>query len=292
MSYNRRSFLKVSAALGGGYLLIQATGCNASSKLSGKDKPFGLQLYTLRDDMATDPKGTLKKVSEFGYKQIESFEGANGMFFGMTNKAFKQYMDDLGMTIVTSHCNINKDFEKKVDEAAEIGMKYLICPSYGDQKTVEGYKKAATVFNEKGAICKKAGLRFAYHNHEYEFRDLEGTTPEDILIQNTDKDLVDYEMDIYWVVTAGHNPIGWMKKYPSRFKLYHVKDRKKDIPNTTRAAFTTLGDGKIDFFEIAKLAEKNGDPYYFVEQDQADIPALDAVQKNARYLKEVLLPKI
>ena len=292
MSYNRRSFLKVSAALGSGYLLMQATGCHASSKMSGKDKPFGLQLYTLRDDMAKDPKGTLKKVAEFGYKQIESFEGANGMFFGMGNKGFKQYMDDLGMTIVTSHCNINKDFEKKAAEASEIGMKYLICPSNGDQKTVEGYKKAAALFNEKGAICKKAGLRFAYHNHEYEFKKVDNQFPLELMIQNTDKDLVDYEMDIYWVVTAGEDPIEWMKKYPSRFKLYHVKDRKKDIPNTTRAAFTTLGDGKIDFFAIAKLAEKNGNPYYFVEQDQSDIPALDAVQKNARYLKEVLLPKI
>lgn len=292
MSYNRRSFLKVSAALGSGYLLMQATGCHASSKMLGKDKPFGLQLYTLRDDMAKDPKGTLKKVADFGYKQIESFEGANGMFFGMGNKGFKQYMDDLGMTIVTSHCNINKDFEKKAAEASEIGMKYLICPSNGDQKTVEGYKKAAALFNEKGAICKKAGLRFAYHNHEYEFKKVDNQFPLELMIQNTDKDLVDYEMDIYWVVTAGEDPIEWMKKYPSRFKLYHVKDRKKDIPNTTRAAFTTLGDGKIDFFDIAKLAEKHGRPYYFVEQDQSDTTALDAVQKNARYLKEVLLPKI
>lgn len=292
MSYNRRSFLKVSAALGSGYLLMQATGCHASSKMSGKDKPFGLQLYTLRDDMAKDPKGTLKKVSEFGYKQIESFEGANGMFFGMTNKEFKKYMDDLGMTIVNSHCNINKDFEKKVDEAAEIGMKYLTCPSNGDQKTAEGYKKAAALFNEKGAICKKAGLRFAYHNHEYEFKKVDNAFPLELMIQNTNKDLVDFEMDIYWVVTAGEDPIAWMNKYPSRFKLYHVKDRKKDIPNTTRAAFTTLGDGKIDFFSIARLAEKNGDPYFLVEQDQADIPALDAVQKNARYLKEVLLPRL
>ena len=292
MSFNRRSFLKISAALGGGYLLTQATGCSAASKMSGKDKPFGLQLYTLRDDMTKDPKGTLKKVAAFGYKQIESFEGANGMFFGMGNKGFKQYMDDLGMTIVTSHCNINKDFEKKAAEASEIGMKYLICPSNGDQKTVEGYKKAAALFNEKGAICKNAGLRFAYHNHEYEFNKVDNAFPLEVMIQNTDKDLVDYEMDIYWVVTAGQDPIEWMKKYPSRFKLYQVKDRKKDIPNTTRAAFTTLGDGKIDFFTIAKLAEKNGNPYYFVEQDQSDTSALDAVQKNARYLKEVLLPKI
>ena len=113
---------------------------------------------------------------------------AKGNVLGMGNKGFKSYMDELGMTIVSSHCDINKDFERKADEAAAIGMKYLICPHYGAQKTLDGFKKAAEIFNERGDICKKAGIRFAYHNHEYSFKPLDGQIPQDVMMQNTNKD--------------------------------------------------------------------------------------------------------
>jgi sugar phosphate isomerase/epimerase len=289
MLYQRRDFIKIAATLTSGVALTKLIGCSSGSKIRGGQKAFGLQLYTLRNEMAKDPKGVLKQVAAFGYKQIESFEGAKGMFWGMGNTGFKSYMDELGMTIVSSHCDINNNFEQKANEAAAIGMKYLICPAIGDQKTVEGYKKAAEKFNDRGDICKKAGLRFAYHNHDYTFTLLGDQFPQDILMQNTNKDTVDYEMDVYWVVTAGQGPADWLNKYPDRFKLFHIKDRKKDAPFDKKAAFAVLGTGQINYPEFTKLAEKKGSPYFIVEQDQADIDPLMAVQQNAEYMKGLKL---
>lgn len=292
MNYQRRDFLKVAAMLTSGLALTQLVGCNSTSKLAGGKKPFGLQLYTLRNEMAKDPKAVLKQVAGFGYKQIESFEGAQGMFWGMGNTGFKSYMDELGMTIVSSHCDINKDFERKAGEAAAIGMKYLICPHYGAQKTLDDYKKAADKFNDRGEICKKAGIRFAYHNHDYSFAIKDNQFPQDIMMQNSNKETVDFEMDVYWVVTAGQSPIEWINKYPDRFKLFHIKDRKKDATPDKKAAFAVLGTGQINYPEITKLAEKKGNPYFIVEQDQTDESPLLAVERNAEYMKNVIMAKL
>src|SRR6185295_19819121 len=158
--YNRRNFLKATGTLASGLLIARSAfsmgervGPNASIK------KFGLQLWSVRDDLAKDPKGVLKQLAAFGYKQIESFEGKQGIFWGMTNKEFKAYMDELGLTIISAHCDINKDFETKAAQAGEIGMKYLICPSLGAPKTIDDFKKAAEKFNACGDICKKNGLR-------------------------------------------------------------------------------------------------------------------------------------
>src|SRR6185369_3087039 len=168
MSFNCRNFLKAGGMLASG-LMVGSQASKALGILESNTpaplKTFGLQLYSLRDDLPKDPKGVLKQVASFGYKQVESFEGKDGMFWGMTNKEFKKYMDSLGMTIISSHCGIGDGFEKKAAEAGAIGMKYLICPWIGPQKTVDDYKKFADKFNACGAICKKHGLRFAYHNH-------------------------------------------------------------------------------------------------------------------------------
>ncbi|HUM67194.1 MAG TPA: twin-arginine translocation signal domain-containing protein [Chitinophagaceae bacterium] len=170
MDFKRRQFLKMSGNLAA-LLALGPVACKLSSNDQNESKEdttaanagtvatgtalaaFGLQLYTLRDDLPKDPKGVLKQVASFGYKQIESFEGKDGMFWGMSNTDFKKYMDDLGMVIVSSHCDINKDFEKKAADAAAIGMKYLICPWLGPQKKIDDFKKAADEFNKRGEIC-------------------------------------------------------------------------------------------------------------------------------------------
>src|SRR5688572_21939610 len=157
--------------------------------------------------MPKDPKGVLKQVASYGYKQIEGYEGAKGMFWGMTPADFKKYMDDLGLDFMASHCDIDKNFEQKVADAASIGMKYLICPSRGGRKTSDDFKKVAADFNAKAEICRKNGIRFAYHNHEYGFNAIDGEFPQDIMMKNTDPSLVDFEMDIYWVVTGKQDPI-------------------------------------------------------------------------------------
>lgn len=288
--YQRREFLKTTAT---GIALTaisgQLAGCKSSS-LFGSDtlKEFGLQLYTLRDVIANDPKGILKQVAAMGYKQVESFEGKAGMFWGMSNIEFKKYMDDLGMKIVSSHCNTENDFKKKVNEAAEIGMKYLINPYVGPQKTIDASKKIAERFNQLGEICKGAGLRFAYHNHDYSFKAVDGQIPMDVMIQNTDPSLVDFEMDIYWVVTAAEDPIKWLEKYPNRFRLCHIKDRKKNVPLSDKDASCVAGEGQINFAKILKAGQKKGLQYFIVEQERYDnSTSLLAAKANADYLKKL-----
>ena len=294
MSYKRRDFLKTTtAAIAITAITGELLGCKSSSMLGGSDgtlKEFGLQLYTLRDVMPADPKGVLKQVAEMGYKQIESYQHDKlGMFWGMKNTEFKKYMDDLEMQIVSSHTDINKDFERKADEAAAIGMKYLICPSLPNEKdmTQDDYKKAAEIFNQRGAVCKAKGLRFAFHNHDQAFSQRpSGFIAEEVLLQNTDPSLVDYEMDIYWVVTGGQDPVTWLNKYPNRFKLGHIKDRKKDTPLSEREVSVNVGEGSIDFKKILAVAKKQGMQFYIVEQEKYEgTTPLAAAKADAEYLK-------
>lgn len=287
MEIKRREFLKTTAIATTGVMLSSyLPSCKSASISKDVRDNFGLQLYTLRDVLPNNPKDVLTQVASFGYKQIESYEGAKGMFWGMKNTEFKKLMDDLGMKIVSSHCDINKDFERKAAEAAEIGMKYLICPYLGPQKTIDDFKKFAATFNQRGETCKKNGIRFGYHNHDYGFVAVDGQLPQDVMMQNTDKNLVDFEMDIYWVVTAGQDPIAWIDKYPGRFKLSHIKDRKKGAPLSNRDASVDLGKGGIDFKAILKEAGKKGMDYYIVEQEAYEnTTPLAAAKADADYLK-------
>jgi sugar phosphate isomerase/epimerase len=282
---NRREFLKNSsfAALG-----LSLPFAGKSSMLNGLSpyksiNTFGLQLWTVKEDMGRDVKDTLQKVAADGYKIIESFEGPKGIFWGWKNTDFKKYMDDLGMKIVSSHCDISKDFERKAAQAAEIGMKYLLCPYKGPQKSIEDFKRFASEFNAAGEVCKKNGIRFAYHNHDYSFKPIDGQVPQEVMMNNTDKDLVDFEMDIYWVVAAGEDPKAWFKKHPGRFKLCHIKDLKK---TATGHESVQLGTGIIDFPSILKEGTAHGLKYYIVEQEAfTGTNPLDSAAADAKYFK-------
>ncbi|HEU4858356.1 MAG TPA: sugar phosphate isomerase/epimerase [Chitinophagaceae bacterium] len=282
----RNEFLKLSGlALAGLASASGLPGCTASDE---KLKEFGIQLWSVRDDLAKDPKSVLKQLSSYGYKQIESFEGEKGMFWGMSNTEFKSYMDELGMKIVSSHCDINKDFEKKAADAAAIGIKYLICPYKGPQENLDAFKKFADEFNQKGEICKKNGIRFAYHNHDYSFVVMNGEMGQDVMMKNTDPNLVDFELDMYWVVAAGQDIETWLKKYPKRFRLGHVKDRKKDATAADKDASTDLGTGSIDYTNILKTAKKEGMEYFIVEQERWDgTTPLQAAAADAKYMKSL-----
>lgn len=288
MSYNRRKFIQSTGLFAAGSLLAGNQLFAAAKK--DKLKKFGLQLWTVKEDMSKDAKGVLKQIAGFGYKQIEGFEGGKGIFWGLTPTEFKQHMDDLDMSFISSHCNINKDFEKKAADAASIGMKYLICPYLGPQKTVDDYKKAADNFNAKGDICKKNGIRFAYHNHGYSFKELEGKMPQDVMMDNTNPELVDFEMDIYWVVTGGADPVKYMEKYKNRFRLGHVKDRKKGAAPTDQDASCIVGEGSIDYPSLLHTAKKNGMEYFIVEQEHFEntTPMLSA-EADAKYLKGITI---
>ncbi len=284
MSTNRRTFLRSSAfaALG---LTLPFRGKSAPGEEFFRFKKlpaYGLQLWTVKEDMTANAKDTLAKVASYGYKQIESFEGPKGMFWGWTNKEFKKYMDDLGTTIISSHCANTVDFERKAAEAAEIGMKYLICPYKGPQKSIEDFKRFADEFNKSGEICKKNGIRFAYHNHDYSFKPVDNQIPQTVMMDNTDKDLVDFEMDIYWVVAAGQDPKVWFDKHPGRFKLCHVKDLAKTAKGHESVQ---IGTGTIDFASILKAGTSKGLKYYIVEQEAfTGTNPLESAAADAKYM--------
>ena len=289
MSHDRRKFLKVTGTLATGVVIGGMT--NALTACSFKAPPnnikkFGIQLYTLRDVLPSDTKGILKKIASYGYEQIESYEHEKlGMFWGMTNKDFKKYIDDLGMKFIASHCDHEKNFEKKADEASAIGIKYLICPWLGPKKKLDPFKRAAESFNKAGEICKQRGIKFGYHNHDYSFKKVEGVYPQDVLMQNTEQSLVDFEMDMYWVVTAGQDPVEWMKKYPTRFTLAHVKDGRG-------GKTSTLGTGAIDYPNILHEAEKAGLKHFFIEQEEYEgTTPIAAAQANAEYMKKLSFKK-
>ncbi len=288
MDNSRRKFIKITGGVTTGFALSGLSGLSyfSSCEETGKLKKFGIQLYTLRDVVPKDPKGVLKQLASFGYTQIESYEGQQGMFWGMSNTEFKKYLDDLGMSIVSSHCDMNKDFEKKAAEAAAIDMKYLICPWLGPQKSIDDYKRHADEFNKRGEICKKNGIRFAYHNHDYSFKPMNGQVPQDVMMNATDASLVDYEMDMYWVVAAGEDIENWVKKYPNRFRLCHVKDRSKTPGPDNGKNSVDLGTGSIDWSKILSTAKANGMEYFIVEQEAyPNGTSLEASKVNAEYMK-------
>lgn len=246
---------------------------------------FGIQLWTVQQDMGKDAKGTLKALASYGYKQIEGFEGKQGIFWGLSVADMKSYMNDLGMTMISSHCNINDKFEAKAADAAAMGMKYLICPYLGAQKTIDGYKKAAENFNAKGEICKKNGIRFAYHNHGYSFQTTDGQMPQDVMMDNTDPALVDFEMDMYWVITGGANIEDYLKKYKGRWKLCHVKDRQKGVDAKVSDASVILGTGSIDYPSILPKAKKAGVEYFIVEQEKFEgSTPMASAEADAKYM--------
>lgn len=304
MNHSRRKFFQYAGAAAAGALILPNWSCKsenpdanatgdtaaaAPAATTGSIPQFGIQLWSVRDDMAKDAKGTLKQLATAGYKQIESFEGDQGIFWGMSNTDFKKYMDELGMNIVSSHCDTKKDFQAKAEQAASIGIKYLITPWIGPQKSMDDWKKIVEDFNKNGEICKKAGIRYAYHNHAYSFQPVDGQLPQDYMMANTDPGLVDFELDIYWVVTGGKDPIEYFQKYPNRFRLCHVKDRSKTLPATEENASCDLGTGSIDYSKILKVAKDNGMEYFIVEQERWDNSTpMQSAAVDAAYMSKVV----
>ena len=290
---NRRNFIKMSSGITGGLIAISAipslSSCARAEQAVSASKPFGLQLYSLRDVIAADPRGVLKQVADFGYKHIESYEGPAGMFWGMSPADFKMYMDELGMKIIASHCNINENFEQKVEDAATIGMEYLICPWIGQQKSIEAYKTFADQFNRCGEICNAAGIKFAYHNHAYTFEKIEEQYPQDVPMQLTDPNPVEYELDIFWLVVAGLDPVEWLKKHSGRYTLSHIKDMEIGTEPGNGDSSATLGTGSINYPEIIQVANEHGMKHLIVEQEKyAGTTPLDSTQDNAIYMQKMM----
>lgn len=288
MMNTRRKFLQTGGLLAAGALI----GNNKlfAEPTSHRLKKFGIQLYGLRGVLGDDPKAVLKQVADMGYKYIEPFDHEKlGMFFGMGNKGLKSYVEDLGMKIYSVHTNIYKDFEKKVEETAEIGIKYFIYNWEGPGKTLDDYKRMADDFNVKGEYCKQHDIKFTFHNHDFTFYKMGDTIPQDWIMQHTDADLVDFQIDFYWVLYAGQDPVEWINRYPGRFKLCHFKDRSKDSKEREGKGIVELGTGTIDFRSILNKIKNSTIKYYLVDQDTCNdrTDPLACAKTDADYLKNI-----
>lgn len=291
----RRSFLKASALLSTGLLI--------SCDLFAKEKQkIGLQLYTVRDYMAKDPAATLAKVAELGYTSVEgaTYTGVQN-FYGMNPSTFSALLKKNGLIMPSSHYRLGEelvegspqkgtllnDWGRAVDDAAAVGIKYMVCAylSAPERGNLDHYKKIAADFNTAGEICKKSGIQLCYHNHDFEFEKQDGKFPYEILLNDTDKDLVKMEMDLYWVTKANQDPIALFNEHPGRFPLWHVKDLDK----TPERNFTEVGNGVIDFKNIFKHADKAGMKYFFVEQDKTPGDPYDSIKQSISYIKKNLV---
>lgn len=291
---SRRSFIKTSALLSAGILA-------APSLFAYDKKHIGLQLYTVRDHMAQDPAATLAKVAQIGYNSVEGTYTGPGTFHNVKTKDFAAMLKQNGLIMPSCHYRLGEElingqhqagtilngWQRAVDDAAELGLKYMVCAylSESERGNLSHYLQTADHFNAAGEICKKAGIQFCYHNHNFEFIPEGGKLPYEALLIHSDANLVKMEMDIYWVTKAGQDPIALFNRHPGRFPLWHVKD----MDNTPKKMFTEVGNGTINFKEIFKHANKAGLKEFFVEQDVCPGDPYDSIAKSISYIKKNLV---
>jgi len=268
----------------------------SQSSFAKKKKDIGLQMYSLRDDLNKDVKGTIEKMGKIGYTSMEAASFDNGKFYGMEPEAFKALLEANGMKLVSSHTGANYTGDQASWDAAMIwwdmaiaahkkaGCKYIVKPSMGEYpyKNLEALKKTCEYFNAIGEKCNAAGIRFGYHNHNKEFTKI--TDADDLvydyMVKNTDAKKVTFELDVYWIYKGGQNAVAYFNKYPKRFELLHIKDEKE------------IGaSGLIDFKPIYENRAKAGTKVCFVEVERYDFEPFVSVQKsfdflnNASYVK-------
>ena len=275
----RRNFL---ATLGVAALGIASRDALADGVLLApkrKLKKVGLQLYTVRDLMKADLPGTLRKVARIGYKEVE-FAG----YFGRSPAQIRALLKQNGLTSPSSHIGLDileKDSVKAFADAKAIGHQWATVPWIPEErrKTVDDWNRIIDLLNRLGPQAKAAGLRLAYHNHDFEIRPVNGVRPLDMMLDKTDPSLVDFEMDLYWVVFGGGDPMDFFNRHPKRFAMVHVKDSAGPPDNK----MVDVGKGTIDFPRIFAQSDKAGIKHYFVEHDQpAD--AIATIRNSYKYL--------
>lgn len=261
-----------------------------------QEKFGGLALYTVRDAMNKDPKATLKIVADAGYTYFEAAGYENEKFYGMTPKDFKALSESFGLTPLSSHQGgITFDnLDKMIADVKEAGFKYFIIPSPPmdlfksaskdrDMSIVGDPEQFVFILNTIGEKCKNVGLELLYHNHDFEFK--KGANGEVVLnyvIEHTNPEYVNFEMDLYWVTKAGNDPVSYFEKYPGRFKIWHVKD----MDNQGR--FAPVGKGHIDFEKILANKDLSGMNYYMVEQDNTfEISPFEVIKISHKGLKAI-----
>ncbi len=274
----RRTFLSQSGTLAIGTMLLPSLGFAIKS-----DQKFGVQLYSFRDAMAKDAKATLKKIAAIGIKEIESARSDKGLYYGLSAKDMKTACEDLGMQLTSGHVALDDDFQNTMEQAVASGQKYVICSSLPSKgQTVDNYKKVAEQFNTAGEACKTLGLKFGYHNHEYEFESDNGTVLYDVLMDNTDEDLVHMELDLGWVVVAGKDPLDYFNKYPGRFPLWHLKDMNMDKKESTE-----FGKGGVDIAAMMAHQKESGVKHIYIEQEEYASTPFESMKENMAFLKNI-----
>ncbi len=279
----RRDFLKISSAGALGVMALGPFSCKpgakkATAEVDKKSFGVGLQLYTIRDAMSADVLGSLKQISDLGYKNIELANYADGKFYGYEPVEFKKIVTDLGMEIISSHTSVeaagitSESAKKMADDHAALGVKYCVQPWVEEvNRNVESYKKMIADWNQVGSVMKKVGIQFGYHNHNFEFANLDGIIPYyDIFMPEMDPELITMELDMYWATKAGQDPVEMFNKYPGRFQLFHFKDMSQQSEpffDVLKDDITSVGAGLIDFNRIYAAREIAGMKYFFVEDD-------------------------
>lgn len=299
MNTTRREFLKKSTATLAGTVLLS----NFSFGTSQKGGLVGVQLYSIRDEMKKDPLGSLQQVAAMGYKHVEHANYVNRQFYGYSPKEFRKILDDLGLSMPSGHTvlagkhwdeskkDFTDDWKYTVEDAAVLGQKYVISPWLEDtlRKDYDGLVRYMDVFNKSGELCKKSGMRFGYHNHDFEFSEkLNGTTVYDIIMKNTDPDLVIQQLDIGNLYNGGARAIDIVKQYPGRFKSLHVKDEIKAENNPSeKYESTILGTGIVNVKEVIDLCRKSGGTeHYIIEQEsyQGKTP-MESIREDLNRMK-------
>lgn len=289
---SRRSFIKQAGIAAAGAMILPSL---ANAMVA--EKKVGLQLYTLRKQIPQDVKGIIEQVAKAGYKEVETYGyNAKDGYWGLDAKAFKQLLKNNGLQSPSGHFVIddfittgNQDvLKKQIEGAAAINNRYFTV-AYLNEKirtSLEDYKKITARLNEAAALCKKSGLKLAYHNHAFEFDKHEGgVTGYELMLNGTDRSLISFEMDLYWVVRSGNDPVALFNKYPGRFPMWHVKDMDK----TNSGINTEIGKGSIDFKAIYKHAKQAGLQHLIVEQENFAIDPYVSIKQSFDYVSRELI---
>jgi sugar phosphate isomerase/epimerase len=270
---NRRQFLSRSAWAAGAFCAgVSLPACaseGADDATAGADATgsslltIGLQLYTIRRALEGGFRDTMEQVAAIGYDEVE-FAG----YYDRSPEEIRALLGDLGLASPAAHIplsRIREAPEEVVRTAQAIGHEYVVCPYLGEEErtSIADYRRLATEFSAFGRRCSDAGLTFAYHNHDFEFVEMEGARPYDVLLQDTDPAHVKMELDLYWVLAAGHDPLDYIREAPDRYPLCHVKDRSAE------GEMVNVGEGTIDFPTIFSEAKFE---HYFVEHDNPEAP--------------------
>lgn len=295
MTNRRRNFIKKSALFSGA-VMVPLAHFSAPIKRNYK---MGLQLFTIRDAMAQDPVTTLRQVRTLGYgdTEIYGYDGKLGTFYGMKAKDFKNLLDDLQLTSTSVHYDFSSYFEKPYQElqryldqciegSLAIGSKYITWPWLAPEyRNLENFKKLSEILNKMGEQVNEAGLGLAYHNHDFEFTEYGGQTGYDIILSETEADLVKLQMDIYWVEHSSmHSPAELIAQQPGRYVMWHIKDMDK----VTRD-YTELGNGSIDYIEILSTINTDALQYYYLEQGgNFTQNSMQSIFDSAAYFKKYL----